>query len=118
VTRDSQLITAVSAVQLAAGLGGMTLAIRRRRAFDIPFWHGQESAVSRDSLLMGTALSAPVVMLGAQAWATAALARRPNRAAERVPGGGHGAAGPAPGRYTSHGQLRQDPARPSPSLEA
>ena len=43
--------------------------------------------MSRDSLLMGTALSAPVMMLGAQAWATAALARRPNRAAERVLGG-------------------------------
>ena len=65
----------------------MAVAIRRRRAFDIPFWRGQESAVGRDSLLMGTALSAPVVMLGAQAGATAALARRPNPTAERLLGG-------------------------------
>ena len=85
--RDSRLLAAVSAAQLACGLWGMAVAIRRRRAFDIPFWQGQESAVSRDSLLMGTALSAPVMMLGAQAWATAALARRPNPAAQRVLGG-------------------------------
>jgi hypothetical protein len=65
----------------------MALAVRRHRAFDLPFWHGQESAVGRDSLLMGTALSAPVMMLGAQVWATAALARRPDPAVERVLGG-------------------------------
>lgn len=85
--KDSQFLAAVSAVQLAVGLSGTALAIRRRRAFDIPFWRGQESAVGRDSLLMGTALSAPAVMLGAQACATAALARGPNLAAERVLGG-------------------------------
>jgi hypothetical protein len=85
--KDSQFLAAVSAAQLAAGLGGMTLAIRRRRAFDIPFWRGQESAVGRDSLLMGTALSAPVVMLGIQVCATAALVRGPNLAAERMLGG-------------------------------
>jgi hypothetical protein len=85
--KDSQFLAAVSAAQLAAGLSGMALAIRRRRAFDIPFWRGQESAVGRDSLLMGTALSAPVVMLGAQACATAALVRGPNLAAGRVLGG-------------------------------
>lgn len=84
---DSQLLAGVSAAQLAVGLGGMALAIRRRRAFDIPFWQGQEPTVGRDSLLMGTALSAPVVMLGAQACATAALVRRPNLAARRVLGG-------------------------------
>ena len=85
--KDSRLLAAVSAAQLACGLWGMAVAIRRHRAFDLPFWHGQESAVSRDSLLMGTALSAPVMMLGAQAWATAALARRPDPAAQRVLGG-------------------------------
>ena len=85
--KDSRLLAAVSAAQLACGLWGMAVAIRRHRAFDLPFWHGQESAVSRDSLLMGTALSAPVMMLGAQAWATAALARRPDLAAQRVLGG-------------------------------
>ncbi len=85
--KDSQLLAAVSAAQLAFGLSGMTVAICRHRAFDIPFWHGQPSTVGRDSLLMGTALSAPVMMLGAQAWAAATLAWRPNLAAERVLGG-------------------------------
>lgn len=85
--KDSRFLAGVSAAQLAAGLGGMVLAIRRRRAFDIPFWRGQEPTVGRDSLLMGTALSAPVVMLGTQACATAALIRRPNLAAQRVLGG-------------------------------
>jgi hypothetical protein len=84
---DSQLLAGVSAAQLAVGLGGMALAIRRRRSFDIPFWQGQEPTVGRDSLLMGTALSAPAVMLGAQACATAALVRRPNLAAQLVLGG-------------------------------
>ena len=87
VMKDSRLLAAVSAAQLALGLSGMAVAIRRHRAFGIPFWHGQESTVGRDSLLMGTALSAPVIMLGAQAWATAALAWRPNPIAERMLGG-------------------------------
>ena len=69
------------------GAGGMALAIRRRHAFDVPFWRGQPSAVGRDCVLMGTALSAPVVMLAAQAWAIAALVRRPDASAERVLGG-------------------------------
>lgn len=87
VMKESQLLAAVSAAQLTFGLSGMAVAIRRHRAFDIPFWHGQESTIGRDSLLMGTALSAPVMMLGAQAWATAALAWRPTLAVERVLGG-------------------------------
>jgi uncharacterized membrane protein YraQ (UPF0718 family) len=85
--KDSRFLAAVSAAQLAVGLSGTALAIRRRRAFDIPLWRGQESAVGRDSLLMGTALSAPAVMLGAQACATAALVRGPNLAVERILGG-------------------------------
>jgi len=84
---DSRFLAAVSGTQLAFGLGGMVLAIRRRRAFDLPFWQGRDSTVGRDSLLMGTALSAPVVMLGAQACATAKLLRRPGPAAERLLGG-------------------------------
>lgn len=65
----------------------MALAVRRRHAFDILFRQGQDSAVARDSLLMGTALSAPVALLGAQACATAVLFRQPSRAAERLLGG-------------------------------
>ena len=34
--KDNQLLAVMSAVQLGAGLGGMALAIRRRRAFIFP----------------------------------------------------------------------------------
>jgi|SRR5215475_108479 len=62
--------------------------MRRRRAFDIPLWRGKPAAVGRDSVLMGTALSAPGVMLAAQAWAVTVLVRRPDaHAAQRVLGG-------------------------------
>ena len=77
----------MAAAQLAAGFGGMALALRRRRAFDILFWRGPSATVGRDCVLMGTALSAPLVMLGAQAWAIAVLLRRPDAAAERTLGG-------------------------------
>jgi hypothetical protein len=84
---DDRVLVVVSAAQLAAGTGGLALALRRHHAFDLPFWHGQPSAVGRDSLLMGTALSAPAVMLGAQAAAIAALLRGPSPAARRLLGG-------------------------------
>jgi hypothetical protein len=84
---DDQVLVVVSATQLAAGAGGLALALRRRHAFDLPFWRGQESAVGRDAVLMGTALSAPAVMLGAQAGAIVALLRGPNPAARRLLGG-------------------------------
>ena len=76
--QQNRVMAMVSAAQLGSGLAGMVLAIRRRRAFDIPFWKGQSSAVGRDSVLVGTALSAPVVMLAAQAWAITAVLRRPD----------------------------------------
>ena len=84
---ENRMLAAVSVAQLASGLGGMALAIRRRHAFDVPFWRGQPSAVGRDCVLMGTALSAPVVMVAAQTWAIAALLRRPDASAERALGG-------------------------------
>jgi len=90
--KANQLLAVVSAVQLGAGLGGMALAIRRRHAFDIPGWRGQQSTVGRDSLLMGTALSAPVAMLATQAGATVALLRRPDATAPARVLGGLGAA--------------------------
>jgi hypothetical protein len=83
----NRVLATVSAAQLASGLCGMTLAVRRHHAFDIPFWKGQEATVGRDSVLMGTALSAPMVMLGAQAYGTVALARRPDPVARRLLGG-------------------------------
>jgi len=84
---ENRVLAAVSAAQLLSGLGGMALAIRRRHAFDVPFRRGEPSAVGRDCVLMGTALSAPVVMLAAQAGAIAALLRRPTASAERALGG-------------------------------
>lgn len=84
---ENRMLAAVSVAQLASGLGGMALAIRRRHAFDVPFWRGQPSAVGRDCVLMGTALSAPVVMLAAQTAAIAALLRHPDASAERALGG-------------------------------
>ena len=85
--KGNRVLAVVSAAQLASGLGGMALGIRRSHAFDIPFWQGRQSAVGRDCVLMGTALSAPVVMLAARAWAIVALFRRPDAAAERALGG-------------------------------
>jgi hypothetical protein len=85
--KSNRVLAMVSAAQLGCGLAGLILAIRRRRAFDIPFWRGQPSAVSRDSMLMGTALSAPAGMLAAQAWAVTVLVRRPDAcAAQRTLG--------------------------------
>src|SRR4029077_1699208 len=101
VMDDDQVLVVVSAAQLATGVGGLALALRRRHAFDIAFWHGQPSAVGRDAVLMGTALSAPAVMLGAQAGAITALLRWPSPAAPRVLGGLRSrpsAAGQAPPR--------------------
>ncbi|RBY92843.1 hypothetical protein [Blastococcus sp. TF02A-30] len=77
-------LVAVSAVQLAAGLGGQVVALRRRRAYDTPFMGGSPDAVGRDSLVLGTALSAPVTMLIAQAWGTARLAGGPDERARAV----------------------------------
>ena len=85
--KGNRVLAMVSTAQLASGLAGMALGIRRRHACDIPFWRGQPSAVGRDCVAMGTALSAPVVMLAGQASAVAALLRRPRAAAERVLGG-------------------------------
>jgi hypothetical protein len=90
--KANRLFAAVSAVQLGVGLAGVALAVRRRRAFDIPGWRGQQSTVGRDSLLMGTALSAPAAMLVTQAGATVALLRRPDGAAPARVLGGLGAA--------------------------
>jgi hypothetical protein len=90
--KANRLLAAVSALQLGAGLAGVALAVRRRRAFDIPGWRGQQSTVGRDSLLMGTGLSAPAAMLVTQAGATVALLRRPDAAAPARVLGGLGAA--------------------------
>jgi hypothetical protein len=76
MTRRGRLAT-VAAGQLGAGGLGLAVAIRRRHAYDFllfPF-RGSPEHVVRDSVLMGTALSAPATMLVTQAVATFHVAR-------------------------------------------
>ncbi|MCZ2859044.1 hypothetical protein [Blastococcus sp. VKM Ac-2987] len=64
-------------IQLAAGLAGQVVALRRRHAYDVPFMTGSPEHVGRDSWWFGTAISAPSYMLGSQAWAVLRLLRDP-----------------------------------------
>lgn len=81
-------LVAVSAAQLAAGLAGLAVALRRRRNYDV--WlpvgglRGSPEHVLRDSVLMGTAYSAPVPMLLAQGWALGRLTAGSDPRAVRV----------------------------------
>ena len=86
--RSRQFLVAVSAAQLAAGVVGHLIALSERRSFDIVLlgWRGRPERVARDSLLLGTGLSAPVVMLSIQAAATVRLAKKPSVRATRVLG--------------------------------
>ncbi|MFW3172093.1 hypothetical protein [Geodermatophilus sp. CPCC 206100] len=77
-------LVAASAIQLAAGLVGQVLSLRRRRAFDVPLMRGDPAHVGRDSLWFGTSYSAPAYMLGAQAWAVARLAAGPHERARQA----------------------------------
>ena len=74
--------------QLGAGVAGQLLALWDRRSFDVALlgWRGRPERVARDSWLLGTGLSAPVVMLITQAVVTTRLAAGPSRAATRVLG--------------------------------
>jgi hypothetical protein len=80
MSRDRRLAM-VSGAQLATGLVGMAVAVRRRHQYDFLFLHGDPDHIARDALLMGTAFSAPATMLVAQVLATARLFRGPSRAA-------------------------------------
>jgi hypothetical protein len=82
-----QALVAASAVQLAAGVAGQVVALRRHHAYDTPLMSGVPEDVARDSVLSGTALSAPLVMLAAQAWAIRRLHARPADGARRTLGG-------------------------------
>ena len=66
VERD-RLLAAASLAQLACSLAGWTVAVRRRRAYDLGVVRGSPDRVLRDSVLIGTAFSAPMPMLVAQA---------------------------------------------------
>jgi hypothetical protein len=82
-----RLLAAVSAGQLATGVAGMALALRRRHPYDVFWMHGQADNIARDTILMGTALSAPVSMLLTQAALTVLLVRRPSRRGALALGG-------------------------------
>ena len=79
--RTRSLLVVASTGQLAAGVAGQRVALRDGRPFDIALlrWRGDPRRVARDSWLFGTGLSAPVVMLAAQAALTTCLAARPSR---------------------------------------
>jgi hypothetical protein len=74
--RSRRALVAVSLAQLVCGLTGMAVAIRRGHAYDVGFLKGMPGRVARDSILSGTALSAPVTMLTAQAALTTAVSAR------------------------------------------
>lgn len=82
------VLVMASAGQLAASLLGHRVAVRQGRSFDIAFtrWRGRPERVARDSWLIGTGLSAPVVVLTAQAAATARLLTTRSPAAARALG--------------------------------
>jgi hypothetical protein len=74
-------LTVVSAAQLASGVAGMVVALRRMHPYDVFWMHGRPDAIARDSLFKGTALSAPVSTLVTQAALVAIMARHPSRRA-------------------------------------
>jgi hypothetical protein len=85
MNRD-RCLAVVSGAQLGVGLIGMGVAIKRRRAYDVLFLQGHSETVARDAALMGTAYSAPVVMLAMQAIMTLRLLRGPTASGTLVLG--------------------------------
>ena len=62
-TGRDRFLAVVPAGQLATGVAGMVVGLRRRRPYDVLWMHGTDDAIGRDVLFKGTALSAPVSML-------------------------------------------------------
>jgi hypothetical protein len=83
----SRLLAELSAAQLATGVAGMTMAVRRRHPYDFAWMHGRPENVTRDSVLMGTAFSAPIYMLVAQGVATRRSLRGAGTGSDAVLGG-------------------------------
>jgi hypothetical protein len=83
-TASSRLLAAVSVAQLAAGVAGMVVALRRRHPYQVFWMRGRADSIARDTLLKGTALSAPVTNLLLQAAMTVRVARRPTPGATRA----------------------------------
>jgi hypothetical protein len=79
----ARTLAVMAAAQLASGVAGMVVALRREHPYDVFWMHGQPEAIARDTLFKGTALSAPVSTLVTQAALTAVMARRPSRRVAR-----------------------------------
>ena len=79
-----RLLASISTAQLSLNVAGLVLALRRRHAFDVSFMHGNPARIGSQSIVFGTALSAPATLLIAQASASIQLTQRPHRAATRL----------------------------------
>jgi hypothetical protein len=62
----------------------MAVALRRRHAYEFLVLRGRPDRIARDSLLLGTALSAPVAMLATQAVAIGSLLASDDPDAETI----------------------------------
>jgi hypothetical protein len=76
----------VSTAQLVLGLAGLRHAARTGSSYDIGFLRGSPQTARRDRWLMGTNLSAPGVMLLAQAVCILLLVTGRRRVAARILG--------------------------------
>jgi hypothetical protein len=83
---NDRFLAAVSTAQLATGIAGLVVALKRRHPYDFLMLHGRSDQIARDALWMGTALSAPGPMLAAQGWAVTRLMRGPSGRARAVLG--------------------------------
>ena len=83
---SQRVLAGVATVQLAAQLIGMSVAVRRGLPYDVRVvgMRGEADDIGRDLWGKGTALSAPVTMLGTQAVAIALVATNPNASVGRV----------------------------------
>ena len=83
---SQRILVGVATVQLAAQLLGMLVAVRRGLPYDVRVvgMRGNADDIGRDLWDKGTALSAPVTMLGTQAVAIAVVATNPNASVGRV----------------------------------
>jgi hypothetical protein len=83
-----RVLAGVALGQLAAGLAGLRIGVRKRLPSDPVGVHLNLSTehLARNQIALGTARSAPGVMLAIQAIATAVLLRAPNRRARRTLG--------------------------------
>lgn len=82
-----RLLAAVAAAQLAMGVAGLTIALKRQHGYEFLVWHGRTATIGRDAIWIGTALSPPMPMLALQSVAIAGAWRGERRAARGVLGG-------------------------------